>query len=234
MASITVMIAGSPSGIAEAVRATAIMNISPGGWPRQSVPSTKVPATISRMTAASQRPKRSICRSKGVDMACTWVSIRLIRPSSVSAPVATTRPLAWPYTTRVPDQAMPLRSPSGASGSTASVVFSMGSDSPVSAASSTRRLRTSSRRRSAGTLSPEASSTISPGTSSPASTSTRLPSRRTVARADSSLRMLSSADAALPSWMKPITALTSTAAKITAVSTQWPSMAVTTEANSMM
>jgi hypothetical protein len=46
--------------------------------------------------------------------------------------------------------------------------FSAGTDSPVRAASSIRRLLLSSSRRSAGTLSPDASRTTSPGTSSAA------------------------------------------------------------------
>ncbi len=56
----------------------------------------------------------------------------------------------------------------------ARVCFSTGSDSPVSAASSTCRLTASISRPSAGTLSPAASRMTSPGTSSRAGTSTRL------------------------------------------------------------
>ena len=56
-----------------------------------------------RMITASQRLNCSICRSSGVDNACTCCSIAPIRPSSVLAPVATTTPLACPLLTRVPE-----------------------------------------------------------------------------------------------------------------------------------
>ena len=95
-ASVIVMIAGSPSGMAEATSATTIMNISEGGCPRTMTPSTKVSAATARITMASQRPKRSIWRSSGVLTASMPASIVLIRPSSVEAPVATTTPVAWP------------------------------------------------------------------------------------------------------------------------------------------
>ncbi|MCY1354949.1 hypothetical protein D9M69_413500 [compost metagenome] len=98
-----VMIAGSPSGIAEAVRATTIMNISAGGWRCQKMPSTKVSAAKTRITSASQRLKRSICLSSGVEVSCTCWSMAPMRPSSVSLPVPTTRPRAWPLVTRVPE-----------------------------------------------------------------------------------------------------------------------------------
>ncbi|MCY1305975.1 hypothetical protein D9M70_558070 [compost metagenome] len=102
-ARITVMIAGRPSGMAEAVRATTIMNISATSWPRQRVPRAKVPTANSRMNSASQRLNPAICRSSGVDSALTCCSMAPMRPSSVAAPVATTRPSAWPLLTRVPE-----------------------------------------------------------------------------------------------------------------------------------
>ena len=122
---------------------------------------------------------------------------------------------------------MPLRSPRGASAPTASTPLSTGIDSPVRAASSTRRSRAVTSRRSAGTLSPETIATTSPGTRSAASISRLRPPRTTVAWGDSRARIASSADSALPSWMKPMSALTSTAATSTPVSIQWPSAAVT-------
>ncbi|MOA21486.1 hypothetical protein D3C78_1419790 [compost metagenome] len=102
-ARVTVMIAGSPSGMAEATSATTIMNISAGVSPRHRVPSRNTTKARPRMTSARARPKRSIWRSSGVVSWCTLRSIWLIRPSSVAAPVATTSPLAWPNTTRVPE-----------------------------------------------------------------------------------------------------------------------------------
>ena len=102
-ASVTVMMAGSPSGMADAARATTIMNISDGGWPRTQVPSTKVSAEMPRITSASTRPKRSTWRKSGVVRLWMPESIWLILPSSVALPVATTMPVAWPDTTRVPE-----------------------------------------------------------------------------------------------------------------------------------
>jgi hypothetical protein len=59
---------------------------------------------------------------------------------------------------------MLVRSARGVSAGSGSVDFSTGTDSPVRADSSTWRLRDFTRRKSAGTLSPDDSSTISPGT----------------------------------------------------------------------
>ena len=63
--------------------------------------------------------------------------------------------------------------------------------------------------------------------------STRRPSRSTVAWGESIERIASSADSALPSWMKPMMALTTTAASSTPVSTQCPSSAVMAAAPSI-
>jgi hypothetical protein len=114
---------------------------------------------------------------------------------------------------------MPCRSPTGASSATGRTDFSTGTDSPVSTASSMRRDRTSISRRSAGTLSPDCKSTTSPGTSCSAGTVMRRPSRSTAAEGDNRFRTASSAASALPSWMKPIRALSTTTATMTAVST---------------
>jgi hypothetical protein len=59
----------------------------------------------------------------------------LIRPSSVPRPVATTTPAPCPAVTSVPENAIDVQSPSGASAGTDSGVFSTGRESPVSAAS---------------------------------------------------------------------------------------------------
>ena len=62
----------------------------------------------------------------------TLASIWLMRPSSVSPPVATTTPVARPDTTRVPENAMFSRSPTVAAAGTGPVVLLAGTDSPVS------------------------------------------------------------------------------------------------------
>ncbi len=206
----TVITAGSPSGIAEAANATTSVNISAGLSPRHTTPSTKVTADARRMTAASHRPKRPICSSNGVAARSTPDSRVLMRPSSVSEPVAITTPSPWPKTATVPVKHVDLRSPSSVSASTGSGVLATGTDSPVRAASSMRSSRELRIRRSAGTRSPEARRTTSPGTRSAAGMSTIRPSRWTRVRGASMARIESSADAARPSWTKPMSAFTIT------------------------
>ena len=95
-----------------------------------------------------------------------------------------------------------------------------GTDSPVSADSSTSSRIVSISRRSAGTREPEVSSTMSPGTSFSLSISRTWPSRMTVARG--AARDLSAliARSAFISWKNPITAFSRTTASMTPVSTQ--------------
>ena len=105
---------------------------------------------------------------------------------------------------------MQVRSPSTADPSTGASFFSAGTDSPVSAASSTCRFFTASRRMSAGTLSPAASWTTSPGTRSAAGTVSTRPSRVTVAFCGTMSDRASMAWPALYSWIKPMMALITT------------------------
>jgi len=93
------------------------------------------------------------------------------RPNSVCIPVATTTPSADPSVTVVPRKSMFSRSANGRSFSIGSVRFPTGTDSPANAASSTRRLLASIKRRSAGTTSPASCSTMSPGTKASATVS---------------------------------------------------------------
>jgi hypothetical protein len=232
IASTMVSAAGSPSGIAATASPTAAMNICSGAKPRPSVPIRKVAVASSRIATVSQRPKVSSLASSGVRSASTEAISAPIRPSSVARAVATTTPTACPCVTTVPACAMQWRSPISVSGGTASIDFATASDSPVSADSSTCSERTSISLRSAPTLSPDCSSTRSPGTSSVAGTSRARPSRSTVARGDSSARIASSDRSALPSWISPITALTSTTATMTPASIHWPSTAVRSAAAS--
>ena len=155
MASVIVMIAGSPSGMAATARPTAARNMSSALNPYTSTPKPKTKAASARTSTVSARLKRAICCISGVVSVVTSLSIVLIRPISVLSPVATTTPLPRPEATSVPVYIMQFRSPRAADGSTGAVFFSTATDSPVSAASCTRRLLTSIRRTSAGTLSPE-------------------------------------------------------------------------------
>ena len=102
-----------------------------------------------------------------------------------------------------------------------------GSDSPVSADSSTCSSASETSRRSAGTLSPASSSTRSPGTSSSEAIVRRRPSRTTRACVCTIDRRASRADSALDSWRYPTIALITTTPKITAASTSSPRATVT-------
>ena len=113
---------------------------------------------------------------------------------------------------------MHSRSPTVALADTTSVVLSAGTDSPVSAASSVRKLFTLASRRSAGTLSPDSSSTTSPGTSWSAAIMRVSPPRTVRASADNMFRIESRAFSARPSWMKPSSAFRTTTPKIIAAS----------------
>ena len=87
-----------------------------------------------------------------------------IRPSCVAMPVATAIPAAVPRVSAVPRCSMPVRSAGCASRSTGAGDLATGTDSPVNAASSTRKLFDSIRRISAGARSPASTTTMSPGT----------------------------------------------------------------------
>jgi hypothetical protein len=105
---------------------------------------------------------------------------------------------------------MSVRSPSGASAAaTVSTPFETGRLSPVSADSSTSSVAALSRRPSAGTTSPASSATTSPGTSCSAGISASEPPRRTFALTIIIFCSAETAAAALPSWLRPRTALNS-------------------------
>ena len=105
---------------------------------------------------------------------------------------------------------MSVRSPSGASVCvTVSALFATGMLSPVSADSSTSSVAALSSRPSAGTTSPASIATMSPGTSCSAGTSTSSSPRRTFALTIIIFCSAATAVAALPSWLRPRTALNS-------------------------
>ncbi len=127
---------------------------------------------------------------------------------------------------------MSTRSPSGASCVlTGSTVLGTGVLSPVRPASSISSVAATRMRPSAGTLSPASNPTMSPGTSSSAGISSSWPSRRTLAVMISICRRAATLSAALPSWCKPITALT-TVSPITTrpVETSWSATMLITAA----
>ena len=103
---------------------------------------------------------------------------------------------------------MSVRSPSGTSSpSTGSTPFETGRLSPVSADSATSSVAACSSRPSAGTMSPASIETMSPGTSCSAGSSASSPSRRTFALMIIIFCSAATAAAALPSWCRPSTAL---------------------------
>ncbi len=135
-------------------------------------------------------------------------------------------------------KALFFRSPRATcSWSMGSIFFSIGSDSPVRAASSMRRLATSTRRPSAGIRFPASSSTTSPGTSSRAEISTTWPSRRTRTVGTASFFRAAIACSARYSWLTPSAALIKTMARMTIVSCASPikadTMAATIKMNTM-
>ena len=134
-ASVIVMIAGRPSGIAATARPTAARNMSAALYSRTSRPKAKVSPASPRMIRVSLRAKPAIWRRSGVSSVSTSASSVPTLPISVASPVATTMPLPSPLTTNVPACAIELRSPSGASAGTGATPLPTGTDSPVSAAS---------------------------------------------------------------------------------------------------
>ena len=144
-----------------------------------------------------------IWRVRGVSCPLSTCSIPEICPTSVSIPVAVTTNRPEPRVTFVFMNAMPWRSPSGASAATGSRSLATGRLSPVRAASSISRVAAAMIRPSAVTRSPASKATMSPGTSSSAGTSTSSPSRRTRAFTTIIFWSAATAAAALPSWFSP-------------------------------
>mmetsp|Transcript_32292 Transcript_32292/g.92946 ORF Transcript_32292/g.92946 Transcript_32292/m.92946 type:complete len:261 (+) Transcript_32292:91-873(+) len=125
-----------------------------------------------------------------------------------------TRPVPDPWAMSVAEKHMLFRSPRGTClgfkpsfGTIGSVFFSMGTDSPVKAASAEAKLLTASIRISAGIRSPRLSMTTSPGTTRLAGTLVSFPSRMTTASAESMALRASAACSADPSWMIPMAVL---------------------------
>ena len=102
-ARVMVMMAGRPSGMAATAKPMAAIISSVGAklWTNQPMPS--IPTAMMRMITARTRPKAVIWRVSGVSRVSISVIRRVIRPSSVRAPVAVTTPVPMPAATRVPE-----------------------------------------------------------------------------------------------------------------------------------
>ena len=175
----TVSATGRPSGMTETASATASKNTSVIGVPRIAATANIVKAAMPT-NIATRLVKLSIRICNGALGDGLNKTSAAIRPSAVLSAVLITTPRARPRPTRVPVKSMLTWSPRAtSSANTALLSFSTGSDSPVSKDSSTSRSRDRSRRKSAGTLSPDSSSTMSPGTNSSALISCVSPSRST-------------------------------------------------------
>ena len=158
----------------------------------------------------------SSCRVSGVFSCSTWPSIPEMCPTSVCIPVAVTTISPRPRVTVEFMYAMSRRSPSGTSSpAMGSRLLRTGVLSPVSAASSISSVAATRRRPSAGILSPASNATTSPGTSSSPGTSASSPPRRTCARITSIFCSAATLSAALPSWFRPSTALSTVSPMIT-------------------
>lgn len=173
----------------------------------------------------------STCSGVFVTGPCTS---SLIRPSSVSLPVPTTTPRPRPEVTRVPLKVMLVRSVIAVCTGRRCTCLVTGSTSPVSIDSSTCRALTASRRRSAGTRSPESRTTTSPGTSSAAGISWSSPSRITRHRGTVRLCNARTADSARRSCQNPMPALSASTTKIATASAQCCCTAVITKVSTRM
>ncbi len=132
--------AGSPSGTAATAKEIAVISIS--GiflFCISAMPKSRIHKTMARILKSLPRSARRFC--KGVVWVSVWLIEWAILPIWVFIPVAITMPSPLPLITLVDINAILMASP-GDKGlsATKSGFFSTGTDSPVSAASSIRRL----------------------------------------------------------------------------------------------
>ena len=168
-ARLSVATTGSPSGTAATASATPVWIMAIISCPRR-IPAKMVRAASTKVSQTSRWPSRSSRFSSGAVSLSALCTRSLMRPSSVSMPVATTSASPVPCVIDVPLKAMQARSPGTASCATSIVDLPVGIDSPVSTDSSACRFEAWLIRKSAVTTSPASRITTSPGTSSCAST----------------------------------------------------------------
>ena len=146
-------------------------------------------------------------RVSGVTSSFVTCSMPLMWPTSVDIPVLITRIVPAPRVTWVFMNARSTRSPRAASAATASTCLGTGTLSPVRADSSISSVAAVRIRPSAGTRSPASMFTMSPGTSSSIASSTSAPSRRIFALTTIIFWRAATLALALPSWLRPMAAL---------------------------
>ncbi len=143
----------------------------------------------------------SISCSSGLKVLLIPVVNRDTRPNWVLLPVAKTTPCPLPASTSVPEYTM-LSASKSVPAAEGWAVLVKTSDSPVRVALLTFRSCVSTRRRSAGTLSPSCRITTSPSTSKSTGTSVISPARSAFACSGSRLSSASVAFSARYSWTK--------------------------------
>ena len=214
MARTMVTMAGKPSGIAETANETDVIKISSAGMPLAK-PTPKMMPQATTATIPSVLPKRASLACNGVCSAFAQSRRCAIFPTSVSMPVAVTTAFPVPVRTLQPEKTILQRSAICAfSGRTASAFFSASADSPDKADSSHFNPEHSSKRASAGRISPLSKQRMSPGTRLAASMRFSCPSRMTFASGAAKFFNASSAFSALFSCITPMTALHMTIPKI--------------------
>ncbi len=162
-------------------------------------------------STAKARASAALWRCSGDGAGRSDCSDAAIRPSWLRPPVAATRAIAWPCSTRDPANSMAVAS------------LSTGIDSPVSSDSSACSPVLLSTWASAGTRSPSCTATRSPATIPALSITCQQPSRSTCARGLASSRSAASARSVLPSWYRPRPRLTATIRHSSSPSSSWPS-----------
>src|SRR5579885_1770645 len=167
-ASPTLASSGKPSGTAASARLAPIASCDASA-PLRSSPEVVTIAPPMAASGSVWRSRRLSRAPSGLSLVSSSASAAAVAPMRVYRPTATTTARPVPEVTSLPSSRMRLAAvpPVGALGT--------GSDSPVSAASSTSSPLALTTRASAATRSPVASSSISPGTTSLAGMLTLLP-----------------------------------------------------------
>ncbi len=175
-----------------------------------SRPREKTTAHRTKAVPARTRPSPASRRCNGVRGSPGWASAAAIRPRALSGPVAVTTNTPRPRVTVVPADI--------AAAGPVPAVLSTGTDSPVSADSSTCNAAPSTSHPSAGTMSPASTTTTSPGTICAAGTCCWAPPRTTRAVGAVSSLSAASARSARISCTTPTVVFSTITARMTIVS----------------
>ena len=205
-ASTIVTMAGSPSGTAATASEIAVKSMSPTSlFCINAITNNSTQISTAIILKNFPRSARRFC--KGVNSSPPLSIMSAILPICVCIPVAVTTPSPLPAVTVVVINTMLLLSKILLPFSnTGSADFTVGTDSPVKAASSTCKFTACINRISAGTCLPASKKTISPGTNNSLGISVCIPFLFTNALGLVNLCNASIALRAFPSCITPITA----------------------------